>query len=348
MICVSCLISFNPINTGNMKRILLLFSLFAFFAVLPVHAAPPAEERMLAAVPDLLRSLEQGNTDEVLKTEAGSLADRTSEGWLRNILSTDKGVTEISLQGIASSEPVWSFLFLRPISESNDLKDNTFFQGSVFRQDGRTTLNGGLGYRRLVADERVLLGANLFYDHEFPRDHQRMSVGGEIRTTVGELNANLYHALSGWKDDGENFEERALGGYDVEAALALPYIPSAHLRYKHFSWNGIDEVADLKGNTFSLTGSLYRGLMLELGYTDYSSGYGDYSLDTAERFVKVSYNVAFGGNDVNEATRPHTISQPWCFDSMVDRRFEKVRRENRIIKARRSKAGAFAVTVTGF
>lgn len=329
-----------------MRKTLSLLSLLAVFAVSPARAADPVEDHLLSMVPEVGKSLEQGTTDEVLKREAGSLADKTASGWLTNILSTRQGVTEISFTGITSSEPVWSFLFLRPVTESRDLRDNTFVQSSLFREDGRTTLNFGYGYRRLVFEDKVLLGANMFYDHEFPKDHQRMSLGGEIRTSVGEVNANIYHPLSGWKDEGDDFEEKALGGYDTELALALPYIPSAHFRYKHFCWNGIDEIADLKGNTYSISGSLYDGLTVEAGYTDYSSGYGDYGKDTSERFVTLTYNIGIGANPVKQATKPRTLSTPYTFESMVDRRFEKVRRENRIIKARRN--ATFNVTVTGF
>lgn len=327
-----------------MRRILLLCALCAFIAFPSAQAEESPSDHLIALVPEIGRSIEQGNTDEVLKTQAGALADQTAQGWLTNILSTSKGVTEISITGITSSEPVWSFMFLRPVSESRDLHDNTFVQSSVFREGGRTTLNLGYGYRKLAFDEKVLLGTNIFYDYEFPYDHQRMSVGGEVRTTVGEVNTNLYRALTKWKDVGGNMEERALGGYDVEVGLAVPYIPSAHMRFKHFCWNGEGNIEDLKGNTFSLTGSLYEGLSLEAGYTDYNSGTNEGR--SFERFLKLGYNVSFGGNDVNRATKPHTIATPYTFESMVDRRFEKVRRENRIMKARRN--ASFNVTVTGF
>jgi len=327
-----------------MRKTLFFLSLLALVAVSPVHAAAPLEEHMLALVPELARSVEQGTTAEVLGSEAGSLADRTAQGWFTNLLSTRQGVTEISITGITSNEPVWSFLFLRPVTESLDLRDNTFVQSSVFREGGRTTLNLGYGYRRMAFDEKVLFGTNIFYDYEFPYDHQRMSVGGEIRTTVGEVNSNLYRALTKWKDVGGNMEERALGGYDVEVGLAVPYVPSAQMRFKHFCWNGEDNIEDLKGNTFSLTGSLYEGLSVEAGYTDYNSGTNEGR--SFERFLTVGYNVSFGGNDVNSATKPRLLSTPYVFESMVDRRFEKVRRENRIMKARRN--ASFAVTVTGF
>ena len=101
----------------------------------------------------------------------------------------------------------------------------------------------------------------------------------------------------------------------------------------------------LKGNTFSLTGTLYQGLSVELGYTSFTSGYGNYALGSNEKFVKVSYNIAIGS--VNRANRPRISDSAYSFDSMADKRFEKVRRENRIIKAVRNN-GSFTVSVSGF
>lgn len=303
------------------------------------------EQQLLAVASEFTTSLKQGNTSDLLSNKAKGFAEKSSESYLQNLLSTDKGVTEISLQGATNLSPTWSFLFVRPVTESNDLNDNTFFQGSVFRQDGRTTLNAGYGYRRLVGDQKVLLGTNVFYDHEFPYHHQRMSIGGEVRTTVGEINANWYKGLTDWKSIGTSLEEKALGGYDAEVALAVPYIPSAHMRYKNFRWTGVESFSDLKGNTFSLTGTIYQGLSLELGYTSFTSGYNTYVNGSNEKYIKVSYNVTIGS--VNKANRPRIANSAYSFDSMVDKRFEKVRRENRIIKAVRSK-GDFSVTVSGY
>jgi adhesin/invasin len=41
-----------------------------------------------------------------------------------------------------------------------------------------------------------MLGVNAFYDHEFPYDHGRYSIGLEARSTVGEVNANMYQATT--------------------------------------------------------------------------------------------------------------------------------------------------------
>ena len=70
-----------------------------------------------------------------------------------------------------------------PLSDQEDIENTIFTQVSAFYTDNRTTLNAGLGYRRLVSDNTLMLGVNAFYDHEFPYDHGRYSIGLEARST---------------------------------------------------------------------------------------------------------------------------------------------------------------------
>lgn len=265
----------------------------------------------------------------------GVKLDAAAEGALGNVVGESEGTTEITVHDVLGENPDGSILLLRPIAESEDLSQTLFLQTSAAYDDSRTTVNAGLGIRQLINDNKILLGLNAFYDHEFPYDHQRMSVGGEIRTTVGELNANYYKELSGWKgpDDGE----KAMGGYDVEIGLALPYMPSTMLRAKTFVWQGEDGADDLKGNTFSLTGSLLPNVTFELGHTDYNSV-------EDEDFIKLSYSLPFGGKGTTSDDGMVFSTNAYEFTSMVDRRLEKVRRENKIVKQTLS----LGVTFTGY
>ena len=55
-----------------------------------------------------------------------------------------------------------------------------------------------------------MLGVNAFYDHEFPYDHGRYSIGLEARSTIGEINANMYQATDEVEDSAESgFEEQS-------------------------------------------------------------------------------------------------------------------------------------------
>ena len=61
-----------------------------------------------------------------------------------------------------------------------------FNQINLNRYDDRTTLNLGVGFRRLNQDETWMTGVNAFYDHEFPDDHKRNGVGFEVVSSVFE------------------------------------------------------------------------------------------------------------------------------------------------------------------
>lgn len=261
---------------------------------------------------------------ESLKGQASSMLDKTSADWVRNMLATENGTTEVSVTGITGAAAIWDVLLVRPISENSS--ENTFVQGSLLRQNDRTTINLGYGYRKLLSHDRVLVGTNLFYDHEFPYDHQRMSIGGEIRTTIGELNANVYQGISNWKGADSGFEEKALGGYDGEIAIALPYLPSTQARIKRFVWNGIEGADDLKGTTYSITGLISPSLSIEAGYSDYNNING-------EHFLRLTYSIR--DEKQHNYHKPIRLDVPYSLDSMANKKYEKVRRENRIVKATR-------------
>ena len=122
------------------------------------------------------------------------------------------------------AKPTGGVLVVSPLSNPKDIYNTTFAQGSIFLNDNRHTVNIGLGHRILELDKKLILGINAFYDHEFPYDHQRTSVGFEARSSVGEINANKYWALTEWKKGRNNVDERALSGQDIEGAIPLPYI----------------------------------------------------------------------------------------------------------------------------
>ena len=166
----------------------------------------------------------------------------------REILPT----VEISFETKEGQKPTTGILVVAPLSDQKDIENTIFTQVSAFYTDNRTTLNAGLGYRRLVSDNTLMLGVNAFYDHEFPYDHGRYSVGLEARSTVGEVNANMYQATTKWKTGKNGLQERALDGWDIEAGLPLPYMNWATVFVKRYEWDGVDGGKDAKGNDAQL------------------------------------------------------------------------------------------------
>ena len=292
------------------------------------------------------------NVLNAAQQKAGEYASQQGQEWLRNLFSYQRGTTEISGGGYQNNLPVWNILLVRPLTESEDHVHTTFVQGSVYRQGDRTTGNLGFGYRQLVAEKKVLLGTNLFYDWEFPVGNQRSSLGLEARSSVAELNANYYSGTTGWINTANAMQEKVLNGYDAELAVALPYMPAVQARAKTFRWMGIDGLNNTFGNTYSLTGAVWQGLNIEVGHTTMASAYQPNVLLGASPVIGGNYfkiSWTFGGDLSQNQKQFEFKNVAYSLESMEDRRFEKVRRENRLIKAQRGQqTNGFNVTVSGF
>jgi hypothetical protein len=266
------------------------------------------------------------NISQVVEETALDLASEKVESELQDTFSN----TEVSIDLSPDGKNTIGILTVQPLSDPEDISNTIFGQGSLFSSDGRHTLNLGLGYRRLTDSKNWIYGINAFYDHEFPYDHSRASVGLEIRSSVFELNANEYVALSGWKTGKNSIDEHALDGRDLEVGFAIPYMPSSRIYYKQFQWDALNGADDLKGQTTSLEISgdiLVPGLSVSLGQTTF-----DGNLEDVE-FVRLDYRL---GQSAEERT-PLFSKDAFQFESMEEKRFEKVRRENQIVKQTRTR-----------
>lgn len=95
-----------------------------------------------------------------------------------------------------------------------------------YEQDRRIG-NFGIGQRWDVADKNWLIGYNVFFDHDFSRNHNRLGLGLEAWSDYMKFAANYYTPLSDWKDskDFDDYLERAARGYDVRFQGYLPSYP---------------------------------------------------------------------------------------------------------------------------
>lgn len=261
-------------------------------------------------------------------------------GITKSFLEKYFPTVELQLDMFDYRKATSGILIVSPLSDPNDIKNTFFTQDSVYHKDDRTTVNLGLGYRRLEMDNKLLLGINGFYDYEFPYGNRRTSIGLEARTTVGEVNFNQYWGASGWMNAANGLQEKSLGGTDIEVGVPLPYMNWAKVYGRGFIWYGVDGASDLKGTDISLRAQVpvVPGLALEGGRRTYTDSTPD------ENFLRISYNLT----DMTKAKS----SQAWfsdkaySLDSMETRRYDKVRRENLIMKQKKS--GSFSVKVKGF
>lgn len=217
-------------------------------------------------------------------------------------------------------------LIVAPLSDPKDVKNTFFTQDSIYYKDGRTTVNLGLGYRRLELDNTLMLGINGFYDHEFPYDNSRTSIGLEARTTVGEVNFNQYWGMSGWRNAANSLQEKSLGGTDLEFGVPLPYMNWTKIYGRGFIWRGVDGADDLKGHDVSLRAQvpILPGLAIEGGRRNFNGNTPD------ENFLRIYFNMA--DMSATKPSQPLFSDKAYSLESMESRRYDRVRRENLIVK----------------
>ena len=174
-----------------------------------------------------------GNTDKLKDTIIDKTIQKFEDGF--NTLFTN---TELTIEGRKAADPNFTLLTINPVSKNEAEGNLTFFQGSIIRQNNRDTINLGIGYRQLSDDEKWIYGINAFHDYESTYEHSRWSVGAELRSSAFEINANKYFAISGAKTGRNGNTERALDGYEIEIGGQVPYVPSAKIFAKQWTWEG--------------------------------------------------------------------------------------------------------------
>lgn len=304
-------------------------------------AATTSNDNDRSAFIDLTKMIAVGDLEGAQNQMIDAATDQ-GVGFTKSFLEKYFPTLELSVDSQGGQKPTSGILIVAPLSDESDIQNTVFTQLSAFYQDNRTTLNVGLGYRRLALDNTLMLGVNAFYDHEFPYDHGRTSLGLEARTTMGEINANKYWATTENKVGKSGFTERALDGYDIEGGIALPYMNWATVFVKHSKWNSeIATASDLRVNEVSLRARVpvLPGLEIE-GGRKYNSG----AVTNDENFFMVNYNLTAALSE-KPKKRGWTSKNAYELSSMEDRRYEKVRRQNLIVK---QISAPGSVTVTGF
>ena len=212
---------------------------------------------------------------------------------IETLLNDNFEDTDFSIKSKEGNKPEIGILTFKPLIDSDD--GLTFFQGSFFMHDGdRETLNLGYGKRFFNLDKSFLYGLNLFYDHELDYDHQRASVGGEIKSSILELNTNHYFAISNETTGKNNIKEEVADGYDFELGAHVPYVPSAKIFAKFFEYE-ITGGSDFEGIEYTSSVDIPNsGLNVEVGFKDYGNkSYED------QWFVNLTFNFSSINKNTN-------------------------------------------------
>ena len=222
------------------------------------------------------------------------------------------------------------------VNEIMKIDSGTIFnQTSINTHDSDETINIGFGVRKLLNDNTLLLGANAFYDHQLTENHKRSGAGVEAITSLFDVRANYYNAISGRRTNAGGTIERALDGWDLRGDYHLPIEHDVNLFISAFEFENPETVSAYKetGNKFGMDATL-GNFVLEGGYMNDNQENDAY-------FGSIKYVVNFGGNDQSNNT-------PKDFKTLTDvsdKLYQPVKRENKI---RVVKIDAAGVVVGGF
>lgn len=240
----------------------------------------------------------QSKSFEDLQSMGYGVLNSTASEDLKNWFSSHKITSEVSVGAGNDGVRNISFDLLAPlIEDDNDLVFTQvgFRRSNRYTEDYRNTLNLGLGYRHMF--EKILLGANTFYDSDITGHNNRLGFGVEAWADYIKLAANSYLRLSDWKKsvDMYDYMERPANGWDLRVDGYLPQYPQLGAKFMYEQYYG--ENVGLFGSSnkqkdpsAATVGLNYTPIPLVTISTDYRQGQGGES-DTT---IKLSLNFQLG------------------------------------------------------
>ena len=185
--------------------------------------------------------------------------------------------TTLSFQFQEGWKPLYSVETVQPLGHYDDKsRDVWFTQQRISRaSDIGTTLNVGIGYRRISKDDRRLYGAHLFYDHRFLRHHDRFSGGLEYMSGESEFRFNWYNSTSDERVLDANLHtlERVANGYTLEYGKTFKNARWARVYVEGYHWNQ-ERQADKNGLRVGSELQLTPRVSIDMGYNkpEHNSG----------------------------------------------------------------------------
>ena len=249
--------------------------------------------------------------------KTNSFLDNVSTDLSERLLNNDTVKhLELNIELQDHLKPTFSLTNVNKISE--DSTSTLFNQNTASFHNNDQTVNLGIGYRKLINADKILLGANIFFDYSFDDAHQRNGVGVEAISSIFDLRGNYYDATSGIQDIATGESEEAMNGFDVRLDYHLPLYNHTRVFVSVFDFENGAGSFGVKGEKYGLS-ILANNLDLEIGYVD-DNRTGD------GRFANVSYSVPLGANDIN-ANKSDGLFE---YVSVKHRMYEPVKRENKI------------------
>ena len=154
---------------------------------------------------------------------------------------------------------------IESVSKLIEYDDGALFnQLNLISQDSKTTINLGIGKRKLFDNDTYILGTNFFIDYQFDETHLRSGLGLEAISNSLDLIANYYNAISGFKNTSDG-KEKALDGYDLKLNYHLSNKSNTDFFLQLFEWENPNSTYEEKGEKLGMTSSI-GNLAFEIGY----------------------------------------------------------------------------------
>ncbi len=229
----------------NLFRYLILFAYFLTFGSI-VNA-----ENIKSKVENKIYSKIEDFTQNIGENFADSLRDYENLKYLDFSFNVQEGF-DPSIQ-------------IESISKLIEYDEGALFnQLNLISQDSKTTINLGVGKRRLFDNDTYMLGTNFFIDYQFDESHLRGGLGIEAISNSLDFIANYYNAISGFKSTSEG-SEKALDGYDLKLNYHLSNSSNTDLFLQLFEWENPNSTYEEKGEKLGMTSSI-GNIAFEIGY----------------------------------------------------------------------------------
>ena len=268
--------------------------------------------------------------DQGVSTLSGKISENISSFAANNFEKVKYLDFEINAQEYL--KPTFSIMSVTEIFKIYSDTGTIFNQTSLNTHDDDETINIGFGIRKLLNDNKVLIGSNVFYDHQFDDGHKRAGAGAEAISSIFDLRGNYYNAITQaiTTKDGS---ETALDGWDAQVDYHLPIKYDVNIFLNAFKFE-----SPTAGSTYEETGNKF-GANAKLGNFLIEGGYMNDNQENDSYFGNIKYVVNFGED--NQSSTPSVTS----LTDVSDKLYQPVKRENKI---RVVKISASGVVVGGF
>ena len=269
---------------------------------------------------------------ELVKNKINEFSNETAltiSNFVKNNFENMKYL-DFDIQVQENLKPSFSIMSVTELFKTDS--GTVFNQTSLNTHDDDETINIGLGARKLLNDNKILIGSNLFYDHQFDEGHKRTGVGVEAISSVFDIRGNYYNAISGSKTTSEG-SERALDGWDTQLDYHLPGERDVNIFANLFRFEN-----SATGSTYEEKGNKI-GANASLGNFIIEGGYLDDNQNNDAFFGSIKFVVKLGDQGENK-TRNYLE-----YTDVSNKLYQPVKRENKIRVVKISKSG---VKVGGF